>query len=127
MLIVDENLLAIDSLLEDLAVELIKSDRAGAYLQAQRDFKADKDLQEKLQLLDENRDFLAYRQELRALQRELTVDPKVYALRLAENDLQEELSALTKRITAAISPHIYVDENLPLRKGQHGRHHRRDT
>lgn len=60
---------------------------------------------------------------MRALQKEINTNDKVYALRLAENDVQAILSDLTKAITQSISDNIYVDENLPLKGGRHERHH----
>ena len=123
MLIIDENLLEIEDLLERLVSELAHLPEVKAYRQAKSAFLADTILQEQLAQLSENSAFISYRSELKKLQREINMNEKVYALRLAENDLQGILSDLTKKITQGISEHIYVDENLPLKGGRHGRYH----
>jgi cell fate (sporulation/competence/biofilm development) regulator YlbF (YheA/YmcA/DUF963 family) len=122
MLIIDEKLLEIEDLLDELVGELLNLPEIAVYRQAKMDFLSDELLQEKLLLLNENLDYVAYRPELKALQREINTNEKVYAVRLAENDLQMILSELTKNITRGISEHIYVDENLPLKGGHHGHH-----
>lgn len=124
MLIIDENLLEIDDLIDKILVEFAKFPEVRAYRQAKSNFLDDKKLQEKIARLNENADFITFRPELKILQKEVNVDDKVYALRLAENDIQTILSVLTKKITSSISEKIIVDENLPLKGGGHrGRHH----
>ncbi|MGO3520395.1 MAG: YlbF family regulator [Lactococcus lactis] len=123
MLIIDQNLLEIDNLLEKIMDEFLKFPEVEAYQKAKVDFMADENLQSQLKTLQDNSEYIAFRPELRALQHEINLNEKVYAFRLAENDLQQILTALTKKITNSISEQIYVDENLPLKGGQHGRHH----
>lgn len=123
MLIIDQNLLEIDNLLEKIMDEFLKFPEVEAYQKAKADFMADENLQSQLKTLQDNSEYIAFRPELRALQHEINLNEKVYAFRLAENDLQQILTALTKKITNSISEQIYVDENLPLKGGQHGRHH----
>ena len=123
MLIIDQNLLEIDNLLEKIMDEFLKFPEGEAYQKAKADFMADENLQSQLKTLQDNSEYIAFRPELRALQHEINLNEKVYAFRLAENDLQQILTALTKKITNSISEQIYVDENLPLKGGQHGRHH----
>lgn len=123
MLIIDQNLLEIDNLLEKIMDEFLKFPGVEAYQKAKADFMADENLQSQLKTLQDNSEYIAFRPELRALQHEINLNEKVYAFRLAENDLQQILTALTKKITNSISEQIYVDENLPLKGGQHGRHH----
>ncbi|MGO2656989.1 MAG: YlbF family regulator [Lactococcus lactis] len=123
MLIIDQNLLEIDNLLEKIMDEFLKFPEVEAYQKAKVDFMADENLQSQLKALQDNSEYIAFRPELRALQHEINLNEKVYAFRLAENDLQQILTALTKKITNSISEQIYVDENLPLKGGQHGRHH----
>ena len=92
--------------------------------EAKKAFEEDEDLQSKLRLLTDNQEYIAFRPELAQLRKEILLNEKVYQLRIAENDLQELLSELTKDISSAISAHIFVDENLPLKGGsRHGRHH----
>ena len=123
MLIIDQNLLEIDNLLEKIMDEFLKFTEVEAYQKAKADFMADENLQSQLKTLQDNSEYIAFRPELRALQHEINLNEKVYAFRLAENDLQQILTALTKKITNSTSEQIYVDENLPLKGGQHGRHH----
>jgi len=123
MLIIDQNLVEIDDLLEKIMDSFLKFPEVLAYQKAKADFLMDEKLQNQLKTLNDNAQYVAFRPELKELQREVNINEKVYALRLAENDVQQILTALTKRITSSISEHIYVDENLPLKGGRHGRHH----
>ncbi|MDM5144555.1 hypothetical protein ICE98_01651 [Lactococcus lactis] len=123
MLIIDQNLLEIDDLLEKIMDSFLEFPEIKLYQKAKADFMADENLQNQLKVLNDNSDYISFRPELRALQHEINLNEKVYAFRLAENDLQQILTALTKKITNSISEQIYVDENLPLKGGQHGRHH----
>ncbi|MFC4653380.1 YlbF family regulator [Lactococcus nasutitermitis] len=127
MLIIDEKLLEIENSFDNLVTEIGKSSEVARYKKLRRAFLADEKLQKKIAQLNENRDFLAYRPELRELQKEIFMDEKVYQLRLAENDVQVILSNLTKKIASSISENIYVDENIPLKGGsRHDRHHRNE-
>ena len=124
MLIINEDLLEIDSLIDELVDELENQPQIHQYQKFKNELEADQELQEKIQKLSENQEYLDFRPELRELQKEILLDEKVYALRIAENDVQELLSSLTKKITSAISESIFVDENLPLKGGsRHERHH----
>lgn len=126
MLIIDEKLLEIDDLIDELVVEFMGRPETKSYLKTRAVFEADAELQNKIAVIADNADFIAYRPELKQLQKEIIINDKVYALKLAENDLQGVLSALTKVIAGTISENIYIDENLPLKGGsQHDRHHRR--
>ena len=123
MLIIDENLVEIDDLLEKIMDSFLEFPEIKLYQKAKADFMADETLQKQLKVLNDNSDYISFRPELETLQHEINTNEKVYALRLAENDVQEILTDLTKKITKSISEQIYVDENLPLKGGQHGRHH----
>lgn len=127
MLIIDENLLKVDALIDELVGEFSKMPEVIAYRKAKQIFESDIELQKQLSLLEENQEYLPYREELRQLQKEINVNQKVYNLRLAENDLQVILSNLTEKIAHAISKNIYVEDFSPLgRKGKHrGRHHQK--
>ncbi len=128
MLIIDEKLLEIDDSIDALVAEFMKFPEVTAYLQARSAFENDEGLQKKIFDNAVKSEYAAYRPEIRQMQREINLDEKVYALRLAENDVQLLLSDLTKRLAGSISENIYVDENLPLKKGgsRHDRHHRND-
>ncbi|RZI49749.1 YlbF family regulator [Lactococcus kimchii] len=126
MLIIDQNLVEIDDLLDKLVSAFAQLSEVEAYRKARAEFLSDATLQKKVQIWNENKEFIPFRADLRALQQEINRNEKVYALRLAENDLQQILSTLTQKITQGISEHIYVDEHLPLKNskgGHHGRHH----
>ena len=123
MLIIDENLVEIDDLLEKIMDSFLEFPEIKLYQKAKADFMADETLQNQLKVLNDNSDYISFLPELKTLQHEINTNEKVYALRLAENDVQQILTDLTKKITKSISEQIYVDENLPLKGGQHGRHH----
>ena len=123
MLIIDENLVEIDDLLEKIMDSFLEFPEIKLYQKAKADFMADETLQNQLKVLNDNSDYISFRPELKTLQHEINTNEKVYALRLAENDVQQILTDLTKKITKSISEQIYVDENLPLKGGKHGRHH----
>ena len=127
MLIIDEKLLEIDELIDQVVSEFLKLPEVARYRQAREIFENDEVLQKKISVSRDNAEFANFRPELKALQREINLDEKVYGLRLAENDLQEILSALTETLANAISENIFIDENLPLKGGsRHDRHHRKD-
>jgi cell fate (sporulation/competence/biofilm development) regulator YlbF (YheA/YmcA/DUF963 family) len=110
-------------LIDDVVQAFLKTEVAVKFRKQAQIFKADEVLQADLQLLEENRDLLAFRPEIRALQKSILMNKKIYEFKLAENDVQEVLSDLAKAIAARISETISVDENLPLKKGgHHGRH-----
>lgn len=125
MLIIDEKLLQLDEELDGLVAAILEEPVIASYLAAKATFLADEELQRQLSLLEENQNYLPFRKELQELQKSLLLNEKVYALRVAENDVQELLSKLAAELTGAISPEIWIDENLPLKKGgRHGRHHK---
>ncbi|QPS71049.1 YlbF family regulator [Lactococcus garvieae] len=124
MLIINEQLFEIDDLIDVLVKDFLDLPQVAAYRKLKAEFEADQNLQDNLRTLTENQDYIAYRPELAQLKKDILLNDKVYHLRVAENDLQELLSNLTKDITASISKHIFVDENLPLKGGnRHERHH----
>ncbi len=126
MLIIDEKLLALDEQIDQIVAEFINLPEVTTYRLAKIEFNKDHELQDKLRLLNAQADYILYRPELKQLQKEIITNDKVYALKLAENDVQVVLSELTERIARSISDHIYIDENLPLKGGsRHDRYHRK--
>ncbi|MEY8444397.1 YlbF family regulator [Lactococcus ileimucosae] len=124
MLIINEQLFEIEDSIDTLVKAFLDLPQVAVYRGLKAEFEADKDLQEKLNILTENQEYIAFRPELLQLKKEILFNEKVYNLRVAENDLQELLSDLTKDIASSISEHIFVDENLPLKGGsRHERHH----
>ena len=123
MLHIDEKLLEMDEVIDDLVLDLLDSDEVRNYHQRRADFLSDVALQEKIRELNKNAQHINYRPELRELKKQVNLNDKVYQLRLAENDLQELLSSVTKLLVNKVSEHIFIDENLPLKGGNH--HQRR--
>jgi cell fate (sporulation/competence/biofilm development) regulator YlbF (YheA/YmcA/DUF963 family) len=124
MLIIDEKIIELDELADEVVKAFTKLEVVETFRTRKLAFESDTDLQAKLQTLEDNRAFIDFRPEIRTLQRSLMMDDTVYQLKLAENDVQTSLSDLAKKIAGVISDDIFVDENLPLKKGaHHGRHH----
>lgn len=124
MLRIDEDLINMNVLVDAVVCDLINTDEVKEYRIAQQAVESDEKLQQELMELRENADFIAFRPELRTLQQAINLNPKIYALKLAENDVQESLSVLTKKISAAISDKIFVDENNLFKGGNHHCHRR---
>jgi len=123
MLIIDEELVAIDQAVDELVASLIIEPEFLAYQAAAQAVEEDAGLSKQLQLLAEEEAHIAFRPELKKLQKELIMNEKVYQLRVAENELQALLSEVAGELSGAISKEIMIDENLPLAKGgRHGRH-----
>jgi cell fate (sporulation/competence/biofilm development) regulator YlbF (YheA/YmcA/DUF963 family) len=118
---IDEKLFAIDEEIDKLVEEILKSEQVESFRVARHDFQTDLSLNEEVTVLNDNLDYINFRKDLKELQKKINLNPKVYALRLAENDLQELLSEYTREIVTTVSEHINIDENLPL-KGGHNHH-----
>lgn len=124
MLIIDEKIIELDDLVDDVVKAFVKLEVVEAFRARKLAFELDDALQAELQILEDNREFIDFRPEIRTLQRSLVMNDTIYQLKLAENDVQTSLSDLAKSIAGVISDDIFVDENLPLKKGaHHGRHH----
>lgn len=136
MLIVNEDLFDIDDAINKIVENFLNFEQVVKYKKVQADFQADEGLQSKIRLyadksrkLEDNKEYVAYRTELkelqrevRALQREINLNEHVYALRLAENDLQSLMAELTHDIVETVSESISVDEGLPFSgKKHHGK------
>lgn len=124
MLIIDENIIALDDLADDLSHQFLDLAVVKAYTAKKIAFDSDDALQGKLRVLTENQAYIAHRPEIRSLQQELMMTDEIYQLKLAENDVQGALSELVIKIAGVISADISVDEHLPLKKGgHHGKKH----
>jgi len=135
MLAIDEQLLEIDEAIDDVAQTFFTLDSVKSYLEIKREFLADSALQEKIahfqelkQSYEENKDYLAFRPEVRELRRQLIkekrildMNEKVSRLRQSEVEVQEILAELSQKVSSAISPTIFVDTGLPL--APHKSHH----
>lgn len=124
MLHVNEDLIEIDKLVDKLVCDFVSSDRVKEYRNIRRLVENDDKLQKELVTLKEGLEFVTFRPELKKLQRTVNLNPKVYALKLAENDLQACLSMLAKKLASEISETISVDQNSPLKEGSHHQHKR---
>jgi cell fate (sporulation/competence/biofilm development) regulator YlbF (YheA/YmcA/DUF963 family) len=123
MLIINDALFEMEDLATQIANEIRISKEMQALEAAKADLEADADLQRSLATLAENADYLAYRPELRDMQKAVLTNPKVYAAKLAENDLQALLTDVTKQLAGKISPEIFVPDHTPL--GNNNPHHRK--
>lgn len=135
MLAIDEQLLEIDEAIDDVAQTFFTLDSVKSYLEIKQEFLADSALQKKIahfqelkQSYEENKDYLAFRPEVRELRRQLIkekrildMNEKVSRLRQSEVEVQEILAELSQKVSFAISPTIFVDTGLPL--APHKSHH----
>ena len=123
MLIIDEKIIELDDLADQVAAAFMSLAVVTDIKARKLAFESDAALQQKLQTLEENRAYITYRPEIRALQQEILMTDTIYQYKIAENDVQMSLSDLAKAISGVISDAIVVDENLPLKKGGHHGHH----
>lgn len=128
MLVINQNLLAIDDAIDKLVEDIKKTGEFQSYLEVKRHFTDDQLLQSEIghfQILlrefSDQEKYASYRPESKMLKkqvlaekRELDLNPLVVALRLAEVDLQALLASITNQIAHQVSDSIYVDSGLPL-------------
>ncbi|HEL0647652.1 YlbF family regulator [Streptococcus equi subsp. zooepidemicus] len=128
MLIINEELFAIEKAIEQLVQDIRTSSQYQTYALAKKAFEADLALQTELALFEElKRDYelkqgllescpdaRALRCQLLHQKRQLDLHPLVAELRLAQVDLQEVLATISTAIAEAVSEDILVDTGLPL-------------
>ncbi|HEL0610332.1 TPA: YlbF family regulator [Streptococcus equi subsp. zooepidemicus] len=122
MLIINEELFAIERAILQLVQDIRTSSQYQAYALAKKAFEADLALQTELALFEElKQDLLESCPDARALRcqllhqkRQLDLHPLVADLRLAQVDLQEVLATISTAIAEAVSEDILVDTGLPL-------------
>lgn len=128
MLVINQDLLAIDDAIDKLVEDIKKTGEFQSYLEVKRHFTDDQLLQSEIghfQILlrefSDQEKYASYRPESKMLKkqvlakkRELDLNPLVVALRLAEVDLQALLASITSQIAHQVSDSIYVDSGLPL-------------
>lgn len=135
MLIINDQLVAIDEAIDQLVAQIVQLEVAGAYKKAKQDFLADQELQTDIlyfQNLKENYDkmkeFANFRPEVSKMRRELfeqkrriDLNDNLIHLRQCEVELQKLLAQLTKELSQAVSADIFVDTGLPFdaRKSPH--------
>ncbi|MCL2681527.1 MAG: YlbF family regulator [Streptococcaceae bacterium] len=122
MLVINDELFQIEDSITYTVERLVETSEFEFYWIAKKKFDEDIELQEKIKILDKNKNFIEFRPELEQLQKDIIFNEKVYQLRIAENDVQTLLSEITKNISHALSKNINIDENLPIKKGGHHGH-----
>ena len=135
MLIINEELLAIDQAIECLVSCFIKLPEIENYRLKRQKFENDRELQEQLFAFQELKDsydaakaYEAFRPDVRELKRQvlrmkrqIDLNEVVIGYRRAEFDLQTILANLGEEIAQAVSDQIFIDTGLPLapHKPQH--------
>ena len=135
MLIINEELLAIDQAIEYLVSYFLKLPEVENYRLKRQKFENDRELQEQLfafQKLKDSYDtakaYEAFRPDVRELKRQvlrmkrqIDLNEVVIGYRQAEFDLQTILANLGEEIAQAVSNQIFTDTWLPL--APHKPHH----
>ena len=128
MLIINEELLAIDQAIEYLVSYFLKLPEVENYRLKRQKFENDRELQEQLfafQKLKDSYDtakaYEAFRPDVRELKRQvlrmkrqIDLNEVVIGYRQAEFDLQTILANLGEEIAQAVSNQIFIDTGLPL-------------
>ena len=137
MLIINEELLAIDQAIEYLVSYFLKLPEVENYRLKRQKFENDRELQEQLfafQKLKDSYDtakaYEAFRPDVRELKRQvlrmkrqIDLNEVVIGYRQAEFDLQTILANLGEEIAQAVSNQIFIDTGLPL--APHKPHHKK--
>ena len=128
MLIINEELLAIDQAIEYLVSYFLKLPEVENYRLKRQKFENDRELQEQLFVFQELKDsydtakeYEAFRPDVRELKRQvlrmkrqIDLNEVVIGYRQAEFDLQTILANLGEEIAQAVSDQIFIDSGLPL-------------
>ena len=125
MLIINEELLAIDQAIDNLVLHFLRLPEVENYRLKQQRFKNARELQELLlefQELKESYD-KAKGYEVLRMKRQIDLNEVVIGYRQAEFDLQIILASLGEEVAQAISNQIFIDTGLPL--APHKPHHKK--
>ncbi|VTS18678.1 YlbF family regulator [Streptococcus pseudoporcinus] len=128
MLVINEDLFAIEDAIDYLIEDIKKTEEFQTYLKVYNEFEQDQQLQydieqfqRSLTALSDQKDYLRYRpgskslnKEILRQKRELDLHPKVVVLRIAEVDLQTILAEIAESIAETVSSTIFIDTGLPL-------------
>ncbi|MGT2935124.1 YlbF family regulator [Streptococcus castoreus] len=128
MLIISDELIAIEEAIDQLVLDLKKTHQYKRYVSAKQAIEDDLELQadilsfqELKQEYDAKEELLSFRPEVKRWRRELLVQkrqidchPLVVTLRLAQVDFQTILADISEEIASAVSQVIFVDTGLPL-------------
>ena len=137
MLIINEELLAIDQAIDCLVSYFLKLPEVENYRLKRQKFENDRELQEQLFAFQELKDsydtakeYEAFRPDVRELKRQvlrmkrqIDLNEVVIGYRQAEFDLQTILANLGEEIAQAVSDQIFIDSGLPL--APHKPHHKK--
>ena len=137
MLIINEELLAIDQAIDSLVSHFLMLPEVDAYRLSRPQFENDKELQKQLFAFQELKDsydtakaYEAFRPDVRELKRQvlrmkrqIDLNEVVIGYRQAEFDLQTILANLGEEIAQAVSDQIFIDTGLPL--APHKPHHKK--
>ena len=130
MLIINEELLAIDQAIECLVSYFLKLPEVENYRLKRQKFENDRELQEQLFAFQELKDsydaakaYEAFRPDVRELKRQVLRMKRQIDLNEAEFDLQTILANLGEEIAQAVSNQIFIDTGLPL--APHKPHHKK--
>ena len=138
MLIINEELLAIDQAIDCLVSYFLKLPEVENYRLKRQKFENDRELQEQLFAFQELKDsydtakeYEAFRPDVRELKRQvlrmkrqIDLNEVVIGYRQAEFDLQTILANLGEEIAQAVSNQIFIDTGLPL--APHKPHHKKE-
>lgn len=128
MLIINEELLAIEEAIDDLVVAFLNLPEVENFRFKRQQFNESQDLQEALKdfqnqkkAYQELEAYAQYRSDIKDMKRqllrqkrELDVDPLVQSYKEAEVDLQKIMATMSQELSQAISRQIFVDTGLPL-------------
>lgn len=128
MLIINDQLVAIDEAIDQLVSQIVGLEVAEAYKKARQDFLADQELQKDIlyfqslkEEYDEVKEFASFRPEVSQMRRELfaqkrriDLNENLIHLRQCEVEFQKLLAQLSKELSQAVSADIFVDTGLPL-------------
>lgn len=128
MLIIDEELLAIDQAIDSLILHFLGLPEVEDYRLKRQKFEKDRGLQKQLlefqelrEIYEEAQKYEAYRSDVRDLKRQILrikrqidLNEVVIAYRQAELDLQTIMASLGKDLAQAVSDQIFMDTGLPL-------------
>lgn len=137
MLIYNEKIAALDSLIDELICEIKTSDIFNQLKIANHIFLSDIALQNAIKEFEIKRDFfleqeeyMKYRPELKDIKleliqckRKLDLNPKTIDLKLSENDFQELLDNVVEKITDCFSDNIQIDSSHPIHHFKKGGNH----
>ena len=137
MLIINEELLAIDQAIDSLVLHFQMLPEVDAYRLSRQQFENDRELQKQLiefkELKDsyeEAKEYAAFRPDVRELKRQMLrmkrqidLNEVVVSYRQAEFDLQTILATFGEDIAQAVSDQIFIDTGLPL--APHKPHHKK--